>query len=504
MKRYILLVMMTILCLPATFAQSSLYKSEGKCGEDAKWVFDGYTLTITNTNKKGLVTSIDDYDMKHHKSPWNNRITIRKVVIEPGIKRIGSCAFVGCTNIQEVVFKGFDMQEIGWAAFYNCPKLRTISLPARLRIIETVAFANCISLTSVSIPDQCRVGDMAFASCTNIKSLELSPNAILGRHVFSTEVKKDNQTAYVLYSGEIRRLPSYINPDNCQEFGLSRQVVEKIKSNNVANVNYDYITSEVDSLIPYGSYSRPNTYALIIGNQNYRFASDVPYAIHDARVFAEYCSKTLGIPAGNIHIAEDATKQMILEEELGDWISTIPNREDKRLIVYYTGHGVPDIKNNNKAYLLPSDVRGTSAHHGIALDDLYRQLGDLAFNRVSVFLDACFSGVNRENEGVADGLRAVEIEAEETTFGEGNVVVFSAAQGNETAQGFPEEGHGLFTYYLLKELRWSLGDTTYGELADRIKDNVSQQAKQLKMRKKQTPSINSSESIAETWRNLNF
>jgi len=36
---------------------------------------------------------------------------------------------------------------------------------------------------------------------------------------------------------------------------------------------------------------------------------------------------------------------MILEEELEDWISQIPHRDEKNLIVDYAGHGVPDVKN---------------------------------------------------------------------------------------------------------------------------------------------------------------
>ncbi|MDE6367890.1 MAG: caspase family protein, partial [Muribaculaceae bacterium] len=223
-----------------------------------------------------------------------------------------------------------------------------------------------------------------------------------------------------------------------------------------------------------------------------------------ARVFADYCKMTLGIPAENIHVAEDATKQMILEEELQDWVANIPDPEDKKLIVYYAGHGVPDVKNQNKAYLLPTDVRGTNPQRGIALDEFYQKLGDLAFNQTTVFLDACFSGVNRENEGVTEGLRGVEIDAEDATLGGGNLVVFSAAQGNETAQGYPEEGHGLFTYYLLKELRDSYGEVSLGSLSDRIISNVSQKAPQMKMRKKQTPSTNASDQVADHWRRLRF
>ena len=155
---------------------------------------------------------------------------------------------------------------------------------------------------------------------------------------------------------------------------------------------------------------------------------------------------------------------------------------------------------------MPTDVRGTSPQRGIALDALYSKLGDLAFEQTSVFLDACFSGVGRTPAPIIDdgGIRAVEIEPEDATFGEGSVVVFSAAQGNETAQGYPEEGHGLFTYYLLKELQTTQGNESFGVMADRISANVSTQAPQLKMRKKQTPATTCSEKIVTTWRDMRF
>lgn len=505
MKKTIAIFLMTLLCIPSSFAQTSYSQAEGECGPDTKWTFDGITLVITNVSKTFDFASIDNYDTDKNLAPWVKRkLNVKKVQINEGIRRIGSCAFANCTNLQEVVFNGTDMQNIGWGAFLGCTRLHNISLPVQLRNIETIAFAKCSALPSVKLPDHCRVGDLAFVSCTNLKNVEIAPTAMLGRMVFAREQNINGKVSHTLYAGEVRRLPSYINKENCNEYGIDPKAVEDLVDNRAVEIDYDYKTSEVDELIPMGAYSRNNTYALIIGNQNYRFVSDVPYAIHDARVFAEYCKKTLGIPVGNIHITEDATKQMIMEEEFEDWIETIPNREEKNLIVYYAGHGVPDVKNKNKAYILPTDVRGTNPRRGIALDEFYGRLGNLAFNQTSVFLDACFSGVNRENEGVSDGLRGVEIEAEEATLGGGSVVVFSAAQGNETAQGYPEQGHGLFTYYLLKELQETNGDVAFGQLSDALRANVSDRAKQLKLRKPQTPATNTSESVAEVWRQLQF
>lgn len=500
MKKYITAVVMLLMCLCTVHAQSS---AEGKCGEDVKWVFDGHTLTISNTAIEKGYLPMDNYDMSKNRSPWLKKgLDIKKVVIEAGIVNIGSCAFAGCENLSEVVFNSTVVNEIGWGAFLNCIRLRTISLPFELRRIGKVAFANCRLINSVKIPAQCYVEDMAFASCTNIQSIECASTAILGHLVFVKEEIINGKIEHTPYAGEVRHIPSYVNANNCQEYGFSKASIEKVLASRTSDVDYDEITSKLDTDIPVTDNTRNETYVLIIGNQNYRFVSDVPYAIHDARIFGEYCQKTLGIPTNNIHIAEDATKHMILEEEFGDWLGSIPNREEKKLIVYYAGHGVPDIKDKNKAYILPTDVRGTHPTRGIALDEFYTQIGDFDFAQATVFLDACFSGINRDNEGVTEGLRGVEIEAEEAPLHSGSLVVFSAAQGNETAQGYPDQGHGLFTYYLLNEIRTTGGLEDFGHLSDNIKSNVSQKAAELRLRKKQTPSTSVSDKFSESWRKL--
>lgn len=504
MKRYILTGLIALFGFITVLAQVEQSVIEGKCGSDCKWSFDGYTLSISNVSKNGMAVEINNYNTTTNLAPWvKKKLNVRKVQVRTGIKRIGSCAFANMKNLQEVVFDDPYLNSIGWGAFLNCSQLRTISLPMYLRNIETIAFANCDALASVNIPDKCRVGDQAYANCNNLKLIDVSPTVVLGHNVFVIESTKNGKPVHSYYVGEVRRLPHYINKNNCNEYGIAKSSIEE-SSKEHSEIDYDYVTSEVDSDIPYGHYTKNDTYALVIGNQNYRFVSDVPYAIHDARVFAEYCKKTIGIPSENIHIVEDATKQMILEEELQDWIANISDRDRKNLVVYYAGHGVPDVKNNNKSYLLPTDVRGTNPKGGIALDDFYKMIGDYDFNNTVVFLDACFSGVNRENGSVTEGLRGVEIDAEDAVLGDGKLIVFSAAQGNETAQGYPEHGHGLFTYYLLKELQDTRGDITLGALTDRVIVNVSHAAPQMILRKRQTPSAVASERLGNKWRMISF
>lgn len=501
MKKVLLLILAAFLLHTHIYGQIS-----GTCGKDAAWSFDGKTLTISNVSKKKSWVAIDNYDTNKHKAPWLKQgLDVRNVRIGAGIIAIGSCAFANLPNLNEVVFDSNSIRLIDWGAFYNCVSLSNISLPNTVRKIGTIAFANCRSMNAIKIPDQCHVQDQAFLNCSSVRSIEVSPTASLGEYVFAGETEIDGKVRHTLYNYEIRRLPNHINSGNCHSYGFAKDAIERFRNGKTQNTltDYDYITSEVDSIIPHNPTVRQDLYALIIGNENYRFVPGVPFAIHDARVFSEYCEKALGVPAENIHVCEDATKQLIMEDELG-WLESINDKSSKHLIVYYAGHGVPDTKERNKAYLLPTDVRGTKPENGISLDDFYGKLGELSFKQTSVFLDACFSGINRDNESVNEGLRGVEIVAEEGEISSGNMVVFSAAQGNETAQGFQEQGHGLFTYYLLKELQETSGYILFGDLADNLKLNVSQRAMQLKLRKPQTPSTNASNTIGDAWRNLTF
>ena len=64
-----------------------------------------------------------------------------------------------------------------------------------------------------------------------------------------------------------------------------------------------------------------------------------------------------------------------------------------------------------------------------------------------------------------------------------------------------DKGHGLFTYYLLKKLQDSKGECTYNELGTYIKEQVSRRSI-IVNNKSQTPSVSTSQAIANTWKNM--
>ncbi len=259
--------------------------------------------------------------------------------------------------------------------------------------------------------------------------------------------------------------------------------------------------SDVDINIPHTQINSPNTFALIIGNEDYQSHQtglnpevNVDFAVHDARIFKEYVTKTLGVPEKNILLLADAglvemkraiSKIKLLAKAL---------QGNANIIVYYAGHGLPHEK-TKKPYLIPVDISANDLEMAISLNDFYNDLTEHPSNKVIVFLDACFSGGARE-QGLLSA-RGVKIKPK-TDRTRGNLVVFSATSGSQSALPYRDKHHGLFTYYLLKALKSNKGKINLGELSEYLIKEVSVQSLLINSRE-QTPRVNKSPGLGDDW-----
>ena len=279
----------------------------------------------------------------------------------------------------------------------------------------------------------------------------------------------------------------------------NNNIIIKEKEINTKNqdIKIASISSDIDKNIPEAINSNSNTFAIVIANETYNKEANVPYAVNDGNIFKEYCRNCLGIPEKNIHLITNATLNDIRHEV--KWIQDVAEvyKGDAKIIFYYAGHGIPDEKSKN-AYLLPTDGYGSDVATGYSLENLYKTFGSLPSKSITVFLDACFSGAKRDGNMLASA-RGVAIKVKQT-IPVGNMVVFTAAQGDETAYPYKEEEHGLFTYYLLKKLQETKGNATLGELSDYIKEQVERQSI-VTNGKLQSPSIMATSSIGNEWKN---
>lgn len=266
----------------------------------------------------------------------------------------------------------------------------------------------------------------------------------------------------------------------------------------ISTSTFTFGTSDVDINIPVSETVRPNTFALIIANENYDNERKVDYAYNDGQILRDYCQKTLGIPTENIHFRPDATLNN-MKFEVG-WLKTVTKAyPDARILFYYAGHGMPD-DYSRESYLLPVDGYGSDIKTtGYKLSDLYASLGELPANNVLVMLDACFSGVDRTGETMSN-VRGVRIVPKKDKPA-GNVVVFSATSGQQVAHPYMDQSHGLFTYFLLKKLQESKGEVTYGDWFEYIRTKVAQKASVVNS-KEQTPTVMPAPSIMNDWKTM--
>ena len=269
-------------------------------------------------------------------------------------------------------------------------------------------------------------------------------------------------------------------------------------SQTISRSNVSIGVSDVDTDIPQASSENDRTFVVILANENYNTESRVEYAHNDGEVFSRYCNKALGIPESNIRVVFDATLNNIRAQV--DWLSKVGEAYggDARLMFYYAGHdGIPD-ESSKEAYILPVDGYGSNVATGYKLSELYAQLSAIPSSSTLVFLDACFSGATRDDQMLAS-VRGISVRVKKEVP-QGNLVIFSAAQGDETALPYNEQGHGMFTYFLLKKLQETGGNVSLGDLSDYVTDQVRKMSVVTKS-KPQTPTVSAGVSISN-WRSI--
>lgn len=125
------------------------------CGTNASWSLTDGVLTIAGSGAMTDYTGNDN-------APWHDQAaSITSIVISDGITTIGE------------------------AAFYECSKAVTVSIPATVSSIGKYAFAECHSVTEVMLPNSVtELPYAAFANCTSMTSIQCDGVTTIGDYVF--------------------------------------------------------------------------------------------------------------------------------------------------------------------------------------------------------------------------------------------------------------------------------------------------------------------------------
>lgn len=216
--------------------------------------------------------------------------------------------------------------------------------------------------------------------------------------------------------------------------------------------------SDVDAPT-YVAEEKPDNMAVIVGIEKYSSIPDATFAERDAEAVRRHLI-ALGYPERNILFltGEKATRSAI-QKYVEVWLPKNV-KEGSQVLFYFSGHGAPDPA-SKQAYLVPWDGDPKFLENtGYPIAKLYQSLGALKARRVLVVLDSCFSGAGGRSV-IAQGTRPLVMQIDTSLpAGSGKLSVLSASAGDEITGADNAQGHGLFTYYLLRTLNRTGGKTS--------------------------------------------
>ncbi len=121
-----------------------------RCGEAAGIIDSGWSggtqwiLTVD-----GTLTIYGSGNMRNNYQPWLNKgVDITTVIVEDGVKHIGTRAFEELTSLKSVALPD-SLTSIGYEAFEYCTMLDTITFPENLTSIGASAFYGCVTLDTI-------------------------------------------------------------------------------------------------------------------------------------------------------------------------------------------------------------------------------------------------------------------------------------------------------------------------------------------------------------------
>lgn len=101
---------------------------------------------------------------------------IKRIRIPDTVELIEEYAFVGCENLQNVVFSK-NLKQINAMAFGRCTSLMEVSIPETVLRIRSSAFASCTALKSVTLPEGLEEIDWyLFDGCSALTTIHLPEN----------------------------------------------------------------------------------------------------------------------------------------------------------------------------------------------------------------------------------------------------------------------------------------------------------------------------------------
>jgi hypothetical protein len=215
---------------------------------------------------------------------------------------------------------------------------------------------------------------------------------------------------------------------------------------------------------------------VIIGINRYTHLGSLSGAVNDASGFAELLQTEFNFPCGNTHLlVDEQATQPAIRERLE--LLAQQSKRDDRVIFYFAGHGqtrqVPE--GGEIGYLAVSESKPGKWDTLIRIDDITRHSQLIPAKHVLFVFDACFSGLAL-TRGVAAATSPDMRRWLKECMTHKVRQVLTAGLAEQTVADLIEDGHSVFTSYLLRGLRGgaagSEGEITASQLMAYVTDAV--------------------------------
>jgi uncharacterized caspase-like protein len=205
---------------------------------------------------------------------------------------------------------------------------------------------------------------------------------------------------------------------------------------------------------------------VLIGVNDYQDETlpDLRYAAYDCQGVGEALAQaTQAFPQKEFFIHHDLNPEkptlQAIQSSLQRVISSAKTQDT--VLLYFSGHGVLDPESQQTVLCLADTRKQPLLSTGLCFQDLLAKLGECAAHSQLIWLDACHSG-NISLSGARGHLsdpvlinptpQLLELLRQRAAKSRGFYALLSCDQGQQSWE-FPDLGHGVFSYYLMRGLR---------------------------------------------------
>ena len=214
----------------------------------------------------------------------------------------------------------------------------------------------------------------------------------------------------------------------------------------------------------------PKLWLLLVGVDRYQdpHLPDLQYSSIDCQGLSEAIAEaTVAFSSKQIQTHHDITAEKptlaTVEASLEQMVTQA--RSQDTILFYFSGHGFQDAKQQQAVLCLSDTQKDDLLSTGLSLQKLLNAFGRCAARQQLVWLDACHSGKmtlrgTSDANSSADSTATLEnptahlvsVLREQAARSSGFYALLSCDRDQRSWE-FPELGHGVFTYYLMRGLR---------------------------------------------------